>query len=187
MKIEFNQLTEEQKIGVQRIKEFVNSPIDLNDYRTRVLVLVGQAGTGKTTMLRNGLEEVLQVDENIAHESIKTRYDADLFNNGVLGCVGVTVAHKAKKVLNRSIKITTTYAGYFGMIQDNDEYGNKIFVPNPDLNKRNSSLHKKPHRVAVHDEVSMYDADMINYVLANTDPLTKIILVGKWIADFKPL
>lgn len=178
MTIDFNQLTNEQKIGVQKIKDFLKLPINIDNPLTRVIVLKGQAGTGKTTMLKLALEEVLETDKNIAHESVKTRYDADLFNQGILGCVGVTVSHKAKKVLNRSIPITTTYASYFSMIQDNDEFGNRKFVPNPDINKRESALYKKPHKVVVHDEVSMYDEDMLNYILANTDPITKIILVG---------
>jgi len=178
MKIDLKDLTKEQAKGVTQIKEFLKLPIDMDNPDTRVIVLQGQAGTGKTTMLKIALEEIIASEAGLTHESIQNKFEADLFNKGILGCIGVTVSHKAKKVLSNSIPICTTYASYFGLIMKYNEFGDQIFVPNDNPKVLDKALCNKPHKVAVHDEVSMYDKDMIDYLLKNTDPITKIILVG---------
>lgn len=187
MKIEIKDLTKEQAKGVQQIKDFLKAPINYDDPNTRVIVLQGQAGTGKTTMLKIALEDIIASEAGLSHESIQNKFEADLFNKGMLGCIGVTVSHKAKKVLSNSIPICTTYASYFGLMMKYNEFGDQIFTRNDNPKVLEKALCNKPHKVAVHDEVSMYDKEMIEYLLKNTDPITKIILVGKWIADFKPL
>ncbi len=153
--------------------------MNVYDINTKVFVIQGQAGTGKTTMLRNALADIIGNETQLSFESVKNIKDADMFNpNGSLGCIGVTVAHKAKKVLNKSIPICATFASYFGLIMSIDDYGNKTFVPNPNPLTHKNALFRKTHKVAVHDEVSMYDLDMINHTIMNTPFETKIIFVG---------
>mgnify|MGYP003457808998 FL=1 len=165
-------------MGIQMIQRFLSEPVIQNDLNSKVFVIQGQAGTGKTTMLKLALQDIISNESHLSFESINNVYEADLFTNGALGCVGVTVAHKAKKVLNRSIPICTTYASYFGLIVNIDDYGNKKFIPNPNKKTQNNALFRKTQKVVVHDEVSMYDLDMINHILSSTPFDTKVILVG---------
>ena len=172
------ELTEKQALGVKMIKEFLTTPVIDGDINSKVFVIQGQAGTGKTTMLREALADIISAETHLNFESVKNVYEADLFTNGPLGCVGVTVAHKAKKVLNMSIPICCTYASYFGLVMSIDDYGNKIFRESPNIKTKNNALFRKTHNVAVHDEISMHDLNMINHNLSNTPFDTKIILVG---------
>lgn len=171
-------LTEEQKKGVSQIKEFLETEVQEDDINTKVKVIQGQAGTGKTFMLRHALEDIISPDRGATRDSINNTYEANLFTPGTLGCIGATVSHKAKKILSESIPIVTTYASYFGLDIEYDDFGNQNFVLSKNENKLSKALFHKPHLVSLHDEVSMYDDVMLNHVLQNVPFKTKVILVG---------
>ena len=53
--------TPSQEIALNAIKDFVKKPIG-DTFNDRVLVLTGQAGTGKTTILKHALKDLLKED-----------------------------------------------------------------------------------------------------------------------------
>ncbi len=165
-------LTESQKEAFNFLNSFVSAPIT-RDINSRVAVLVGKAGTGKTTLIKLVLDELLTKDREMDRDT-DFQEGASLFASP--NVMGVTVAHKAKNVLAKSIHFVNTFASYFGLKEEYTDTGQLKFVRNPyRQSKANCRL---PHVVAVHDECSMYDAEMLKTVLEDTNYGTKIIFMG---------
>ena len=158
-----------QEVALKRIEDFKKAPIT-NDVNSRVLVIIGQAGSGKTTLVKYAFEDWIMSDSK---KDINGSFD--LFNTPKV--VGVTLAHQAKKNLRKSVPVCKTFASYFGMKETYGPEGQRYFETDPYL--LNLALCKAPVKVAIHDEVSMYDLAMIKTVLEETSPKTKIILMGK--------
>lgn len=159
--------TPSQEQGINKLTEFLNKPIT-NDINSRVFVLKGKAGTGKTTMIRYALKDYLEDDASYAEAgSVFAK------TNNVLG---VTLSHKAKEVLRGSIPDVTTFAAYFGMKQIYHEDGSIEFKP--DQFSLEKARCNEPIPIIVHDEVSMYDISMINLIIEKTNKNSKIILMG---------
>ena len=168
-------LTPSQQIAYDKIRDFIKKPIG-NSFNDRVLVLTGEAGTGKTTLLKHALKELIEDDLNY------DQYDEDDFfsdiTNVVPNVMGVTVSHKAKLRLQNSIPNACTYAGYFGLKPEYMFDGTIKFVKGKSIPGK-THPHQMPFSIVVHDEVSMYDMNMINYLEEYTNSNSKIILVGK--------
>ena len=166
--------TPSQEVALRDIERFRNTPIDHKNINSRVLVLIGPAGSGKTTLIKYAFEDLIECDEDLDIDDEKM-FRPSLFKS-LPNVVGVCVAHKAKRNLKKSIPFVKTFASYFNMDSDVTIDGNREFVVNP--SKLSTSMAKKYIRVVVHDEVSMYDHAMIQLVLKETHPNTKIILMG---------
>lgn len=162
--------TPSQDIALKIIDDFLKKPINHKDVNSRVLVLIGPAGSGKTTIIRYALEDLILKDKNIDPDADSF----DLFVNPHV--VGIALAHKAKNNLRKSIPLCKTFASYFGMKETHGPEGQRYFEPDDYLLSR--ALCKSPVKVAVHDEVSMYDKTMLDLVLSETSWKTKIILMG---------
>ena len=167
-------LTPSQQIAYDKIRDFIKKPIG-NSFNDRVLVLTGEAGTGKTTLLKHALKELIEDDLNY------DQYDEDDFfsdiTNVVPNVMGVTISHKAKLRLQDSIPNACTYAGYFGLKPEYMFDGTIKFVKGKSIPGK-TYPHQMPFSIVVHDEVSMYDMNMINYLEEYTNSNSKIILVG---------
>lgn len=168
----------DQLKALELIEVFKKKKIDRNDskrgFDTRVLVITGPAGSGKTTLIRYGLEDEISVDLNnpVTEENSS---GLNLFTK-LPKVVGLALAHKAKNNLKKSIPFVKTFASYFGMKENHGDEGQITFDIDPYT--INAAWCKKPLKYAVHDEVSMYDINMIKMILEETHPSTKIILMG---------
>lgn len=168
--------TKSQEIALKQIKDFIRKPIG-NNFNERVLVLFGPAGSGKTTLIYHALEDLIKEDLGLE------KYDEDdFFSNfgyNIPNVMGVTVSHKAKLRLQESIPNASTYAGYFGM---KPVYGNDGTIKFEKIKKNPMSNkvfpHELPFQVVVHDEVSMYGMDSVNFIEQYTNSNSKIILMG---------
>lgn len=182
--ITIHDLTKSQQIAFKGLSDWLESPIT-NDPNTQVAVLSGKAGTGKTTLIKLILDQYLEEDRQ---KDPNTNFAEEMgFKKGKMQMLGlnygdtpnvwgVTVAHKAKNVLARSIHFVNTFASYFGLKEQYDQSGKLEFIQ--DEYKMQRSNCRLPHRVAVHDECSMYDESMKNTVLTNTRQNVKIIFMG---------
>lgn len=162
-------LTESQEKAFEGLTEFLARPIT-EDVNSRVAVLVGKAGTGKTTLIRLILSDLLEADENLGAGFSFLGQGSSVF--------GVTLAHKAKNVLNKSLPNVNTFASYFGLKEHYEPSGKLTFIRDEFKAARSDS--RTSHKVAVHDECSMYDDDMIEMVLKETNPYVKIIFMGDY-------
>lgn len=151
------ELKPSQEAGKIKIQNFLKS-----DHR--IFRLVGPAGSGKTTMIKNALHEFLQKDndEKGWGETPKV--------------VGIALAHKAKNVLKKSIPNVQTFAKAFGYAEKILENGERIFEPKDYYDE--PPLGHQPIPVFVHDEISMYTQQAIDIMLENTPKICKIILMG---------
>lgn len=109
--------TNSQKEALQKIEVFLKKPVT-KDLNSRVFVLEGPAGSGKTTIIRYALlkeieEDFQKIDKNDIAE--------DLYN--LPNVMGVTLSHKAKSVLSNSIHVCKTFAATFGLKQTYGENG----------------------------------------------------------------
>lgn len=168
------ELTPSQRIAVDSMKVFLKKRIGYS-FDERVLVLKGKAGTGKTTILRVALWELIQEDLN---NPIYKEHDYfSNFENIIPNVIGVTVSHKAKIRLQSSIPNATTYAGYFGLKPVYASDG-KVRFEKDRINPTKTLPHQIPFLVVAHDEVSMYGMDYVNFIEEYTHSNSKIILVG---------
>ena len=162
--------SEDQIKVLEEFEKFRKTPIT-RDINSRVFVLSGPAGSGKTTLVKYLLQKELQEDMSYFQEEL------DIFYKNSMNVAGVTLSHKAKNVLKKSIVNSRTFASFFGLKEQHNPDGTKVFVkqpPNP-LNPEPCYL---PHKFVVHDEVSMYDMEMIKIVLDETSLNSKIIFMG---------
>lgn len=163
--------TKSQAEGLLKIEAFLALPIT-KDLRTRVFVLSGKAGTGKTTIIKYALQKEIKQDQTNIGRDDSTN---DMFNTP--NVVGITMSHKAKSILSQSIHICATFASGYGLKMTYGEDGSISFerpkkAPYEDL-LCNMSL-----KAIIHDECSMYDKNMLKLVLEETNPYTKIIFMG---------
>lgn len=177
--ITISDLTESQKAAFNDLTDFINQPIT-RDINSRVAVLIGKAGTGKTTLIKLILDDLLTKDKEQDRDTDFSNFSGNKFLSGFNfnspSVFGVTLAHKAKNVLARSIHFVNTFAAYFGLKEHYDESGKLKFVK--DDYKQSRSDCRLPHVVAVHDECSMYDADMLATVINDTNKNVKFIFMG---------
>jgi len=163
----------DQILALERIEEFRKQPIVKNDVNSRVMVIIGAAGVGKTTLIKYGLEDLIAKDTEKEYDD--EQVDGGLFSS-TPEVIGVCLAHQAKKNLRKSLPHTKTFASFFGMKETHGDEGQKKFEV--DEYALRFALCKADLSFVVHDEVSMYDIDMINIILKETNPRTKIILMG---------
>lgn len=156
------ELTEGQAEGVDKIKRFLTSP-------ERYFRLTGRAGTGKTTLIKYALKELVQEDSGTLK---KTKRDI-LFTPNVLG---IALAHKAKNNLQDSIPFVNTFASAYGHREKIYPDGRRRFIP--DLKKLMYADCKKPIRIFVIDEVGMWSEKMAQLTMKETNMYSKIILMG---------
>lgn len=163
--------TNSQDEALVKLQAFMKKPVT-KELSSRVFVLKGKAGTGKTTIIRYALlkeieEDFKKIDKNDIAE--------DLYN--LPNVMGVTLSHKAKGVLSNSIHVCKTFAATFGLKQGYGENGEILFekVKNKGFVTLPCEL---PLKVFVHDECSMYDKAMLDMVLKDTNFSSKIIFMG---------
>lgn len=162
-----------QDKGVNKMQEWLKKPAS-KKISDRVFLLTGKAGTGKTTIIKHALKDL--IDDDIAN-TFKDDFGGFMSGFGTPNCSGVAMSHKAKNVLKTSIPNVYTYASYFGLKIKYLQNGAIDFVK--EKYKEHESLPcEMPIKVVVHDEISMYDINMLNTVLDETHPYTKIILMG---------
>lgn len=169
------EFTPSQEVADKVIRKFLKAPI--TNLNSKVLVLTGAAGTGKSTILKYSLSEYLK--EDLRNEE----YDEDSFGKDfgsyIPNVFGVTVSHRAKQILHKSIPNCGTYVNYFGLSPDYLGDGSVRFIKKPKPpNSERVSPHELPFQVVVHDEVSMYGMKDIHNIEMYTHPSSKIILVG---------
>lgn len=162
--------TPSQEIALERIDAFMKMRIT-GDVNSRVLVIRGSAGTGKSTIVKYAFEELIEKDRENLDKDVST---FDMFSNPEV--VGVALAHKAKNNLSKSIHICKTFASFFGMKESHGDEGQRTFEIDPFMKK--SALCKSPLKAVVHDEASMYDFNMVKICLEETNRNTKMIFMG---------
>lgn len=134
----------------------------------RVFILTGKAGTGKTTLAKYMLETFINP------EKVYNTYEAYSHPD----IIGVAMAHKAKEVLRGSIPDVATFASYFNFKAKYLDNGTIIFEKSYwDKNKKR--ICDLPFLYVIHDEVSMYSEQMKDILLEDTNPKSKIILMGE--------
>ena len=145
----------DQVIAAKKIAAFMKSP-------DKIFRLVGPAGSGKTTIIRKALQSL--IDEDI--------------QKGVLTNVaGICLAHKAKKVLKKSIPNTYTFAKAFGYKEKiNEITGERTFEPLKNYIEEPIGHYNLP--VFVYDECSMISHAMLKIILSKTSMYSKIIFMG---------
>ncbi len=157
--------TEGQEVAVDKMKRFLKSS-------DRIFRLTGAGGTGKTTIIRWGLEELLKSDIKQLN-GLKKKSDYSHTPN----VFGITLAHKAKVPLQKSIPFCSTFASAFGMKEGYDKAtGERIFIV--DKEKISKAMCKRPVKVFVVDEFSMFSKSMIDMLLKETTMYSKIIIMG---------
>lgn len=165
MELTYDDLVEDQKIGVDKLRKFIKSP-------ERVFVLSGKAGTGKTTMLRVAFANWIKSDlDKIEYKKSDERKEYNI--------IGVAMAHKAKQNLNEKggIPYVNTFASTYGHKETYNELtGQRRFVP--DKNKIKYADCKKNFRVFIIDEVSMFNKKMLDLVMKHTSLYAKIVFIG---------
>lgn len=183
--ITISDLTASQKEAFNDLSAFIDAPIT-SDINSRVAVLIGKAGTGKTTLIRLILDDLLAKDREHDRDTNFSEGAGNSKRNSIFtgsfgfsnpNVFGVTLAHKAKNVLSNSIHFVNTFASYFGLKEFYEPSGKLSFVV--DDWKQSKSNCKLPHQVAVHDECSMYDEEMMNTVITSTRKGVKIIFMGE--------
>ena len=169
--------TESQVKANDFIRDFAKKPV-ANSFDDKVMVLTGAAGTGKTTILKYSLDNLLLEDKR------NEIYDEDNFYSDFTSYIpnvfGVTISHKAKIRLKESIPNAGTYVNYFGMSPVYEPDGSVRFVKtqkNPN-SKTKIMPHEIPFRIICHDEVSMYGMRHLNFLEEYTHPNSKVILIG---------
>ncbi len=165
------EFTPSQKVGLEKLKKFLAVPVT-RDINSRVFVLTGMAGTGKTTLIRYAFEKELQEDFNTIDKKDVGKSMFSLPN-----IMGVTMSHKAKNVLSQSIHICKTFASTFGLKLIYGENGEQIFIKLPKKEMETFPC-ELPLRAFVHDECSMYDNSMLTHALEDTNYSSKIIFMG---------
>lgn len=147
-------LTESQEIGVKKIEKFLKSD---NKY----FVLVGPAGSGKTTMIKHALEAYLNKP----------------ITNGIPNVIGICLSHKAKNVLSASsIPYTRTFASAYGFKEVIHNDGSRTFEPNKYPSEPPVGHLDIP--IFVHDEISQYSESMKRIVFEKTSLFSKVIMMG---------
>ena len=72
--------SEDQKNALKAIEEFKKIPIDKNNVNSRVFVLSGPAGSGKTTLIKYALSKELNEDMSYFNEDMMLTYIKHLRN-----------------------------------------------------------------------------------------------------------
>ena len=156
-------LTQGQLIGVEKIAHWMTLKPDV--LSNRIFLLTGKAGTGKTTLIRYAFQKLLK--------SKRTGISQYRYPN----VAGVCMSHKAKHVLTGSIPDCLTFARYFYKEMRHNTDGSVVFA-----NREGAAWVTPPYDLpipyVVHDEVSMYNWEMLDEVLSRTNPRTKIIFMG---------
>lgn len=165
-------LTESQEIGCQKIRKWLNVPISKNDINTRIFRLIGKAGTGKSTLIKYALKDMLGDEHS---EGVIDNFSFNIFNRPTV--IGVTMSHKAKNVLRRSLPYCETYAKYFGLSLQHLPNGEIVFKQSQNKYDKDP-LCTVGFSVVVHDEISMYNDEMVKSILERTNSQCKIILMG---------
>ena len=169
------EFTPSQKVADEKIRTFLKAPV--TDFDSKVLVLIGPAGSGKTFLMKHSLDRYVQEDLQ------NPIYDEDTFGEGfgeyIPNVFGVTISHKAKLRLKESIPNAGTYVNYFGLSPDYKNNGDVVFVKKPKHpNSTKIPPHELPFQVVAHDEVSMYGMKDVNNLEMYTHPSSKVILIG---------
>lgn len=145
----------DQVIAAKKIADFMKSP-------DKIFRLVGRAGSGKTTIIRKALQSL--IDEDIKEDRLKN-------------VAGICLAHKAKKVLKKSIPNTYTFAKAFGYKEKiNEVTGERTFEPLSNFIEEPIGHYNLP--VFVYDECSMISHAMLKIILSKTSMYSKIIFMG---------
>jgi exodeoxyribonuclease-5 len=140
--------TKDQEVLIQKIEKFLKSD-------DKYFLLIGPAGSGKTTAIKLALEE--QINKNQV--------------------MGITLAHKAKNVLQKaSIPECRTFASAYAFKETILDDGTRVFAPNPFPVEPPVGHLDIP--VFVHDEVSMYSESMKKIVFQKTSMFSKVIFMG---------
>lgn len=144
-------LTLEQQIVVDSIKEFLKSDEE-------IYTLIGVAGSGKTTCIKEALHD-----------------ESDI--------VGATVAHSAKEVLSQALGgyiPCVTVAQLLGLKQNIDEEGRIKFIPKARTDKDGYriDLPIDNARIILIDECSMIDKDTHSRIMRYKSKYAKIIYLG---------
>jgi len=135
----------EQLEAVEKINEFLLS-------NEKEFTLIGKAGTGKTTILK---------------EIFKNRKNT----------LGITISHKARNVLSKSIPKALTVASALGMRMIYNENGEISFV----VDKKYKGLPEISFaKYIVVDECSMISNYILGEIRSAASPNAKIIYVGDY-------
>jgi exodeoxyribonuclease-5 len=161
-----------QKECLSKLEAFLSVPVT-KDLKTRMFVISGKAGTGKTTIIKYALQKKIKEDQSNIDRDDAT---GDLFSTP--NVVGIAMAHKAKNVLQKSIHYCSTFASCFGLVQCYRDDGSTYFErPKKNLYQK-ILLCEMFVEVFVHDECSMYDKEMFDYVQRYTNSNSKFIFMG---------
>lgn len=158
-------LVPEQKVAVQKLRKFL-------DGSERVFVLSGKAGTGKTTVIGVAFKDMILEDMGVIEHN-KSDYKK------TYNLIGVAMAHKAKNNLREkgNIPYVNTFASTYGHKEVHDQRtGARRFVP--DQKKIKFADCRKPFRVFIVDEVSMFNKKMMDLVMKQTSMFAKIVFLG---------
>lgn len=156
-------LTDGQNEAAKKIREWMKIPIRDGDISTKVFLLTGKAGTGKTTILQHVFKDLIENKRSLRFMS----YDI----------AGVCFSHKAKEVLKERIPNVFTFASFFKLEIKYLDSG-EIYFSIPSKNKDSLRPCKSPYTVVVHDECSVYNYEMTVAAINDSHPNTKVVFVG---------
>lgn len=161
-------LTDGQLKGLQKIQKWLQKPIVKGDISTKVFVLTGRAGTGKTTLLEFAFAQYLKNEKQSSGKGF--------FRKSFYDVCGVAYSHKAKNVLKERIPEAHTFASFFKLeIHYSDDGKIEFLYPK---NKNQVRPCEEAYIAVIHDECSVYDYFMTNTAINDSHPNTKIIFVG---------
>jgi len=145
-----------------QLKAF-HSMCDFMHSSEKNFVLIGKAGTGKTFVLALVLEYYNKTKKG------------DFFFDAESDVIGLTVSHKAKSVLSKSIPNSTTIASGLGMKVKYNFKGEVEFevVKNAPRKPLVASA-----RLVIVDECSMITKYVFKAIKTHSNPMAKIIYVG---------
>ena len=167
--------TPSQEIVGNKLTEFMSRKIT-KDINTRVFRLTGKAGTGKTTILKYILADLIDQDKQTMLKDGSDDIFGSLFTSP--NVCGIAFSHKAKNVLRGSIPFSKTFASFFGLKEQHNADGSVEFVEETNKHKLRNLPCDTPFMVTIHDEFSVYDQKMLDMVLKKTNRASKIIFVG---------
>ena len=158
-------LNKGQTEALTKIVEFIDSP-------EKIFTLIGNAGVGKSWLMRSVLSYFKKTNSNSGASSFEAMLSG---NSGGSNVLGLAVSHKAKNVLSESIPNSFTIASGLGMKVRYSPTGDTIFYM-PDNHYQTPPIFEAD--LIVVDECSMISKYVFSMIVKHSPGHAKIIFTG---------